>query len=110
PHDNLTSVTDPRTLTTSYTYTGFGDLKTQVSPDTGTTTNTYDSVGNLAISTDMRGAVSTYTYDALNRVKTVAYKLGSTTDQTLTFTYDAGTNGTGRLTAAWAAKHRLGRW
>jgi len=43
----------------SYTYSGFGDLKTQVSLDTGTTTNTYDSGGNLATSTDSRGAVTT---------------------------------------------------
>ena len=35
----------PRTLATTYTYTGFGDLKTQVSPDTGTTTNTYTMAG-----------------------------------------------------------------
>ena len=80
-NDNLTSVTDPRSLHTTYTYTGFGDLKTQVSPDTGTTTNTYDSGGNLSTSTDARGAVSTYTYDALNRVTSVAYALGGTTDR-----------------------------
>jgi RHS repeat-associated protein len=105
--DNLSSVVDPRTLTTSYTYTGFGDLKTQTSPDTGTTTNTYDSGGNLATSTDARGAVSTYAYDVLNRVTSVAYKIGSTTDQTITFTYDAGTNGIGRLTGASDANHSM---
>jgi RHS repeat-associated protein len=106
-NDNLTSVKDPRTLTTSYTYTGFGDLKTQVSPDTGTTTNTYDSGGNLATSTDARTAVSTYVYDALNRPTSVAYKKGSSTDQTLTFTYDAGTYGKGRLTGASDANHSM---
>lgn len=106
-NDNLTSVIDPRTLTTSYTYTGIGDLKTQVSPDTGTTTNSYDSGGNLATSTDARGAVSTYTYDALNRVTSVAYKIGSTTDQTIAFTYDAGTNGQGHLTGASDANHSM---
>ena len=105
--DNLTSVIDPRTLTTGYTYTGFGDLMTQTSPDTGTTTNTYDSGGNLATSTDARGAVSTYTYDVLNRVKTIAYKIGTTTDQTITFTYDSGTNGIGRLTGASDANHSM---
>ena len=99
-NDNLTSVTDPRSLVTSYTYNGFGDLLTQVSPDTGTTANTYDSGGNLATSTDARGAVSVYTYDALNRVTSVAYSLGESTDQTLLFTYATGTNGAGHLTAA----------
>jgi YD repeat-containing protein len=106
-NDNLTSVTDPRGLATVYSYNGFGDLKTQASPDTGSTTHTYDSAGNLATSTDARGAVSTYAYDALNRVTSVAYSLSGTTDQTLTFTYDAGTNGKGHLTGASDASHSV---
>ena len=105
--DNLTSVTDPRTLATSYTYTGFGDLKTQASPDTGTTTNTYDSGGNLATSTDSRAVISTYSYDTLNRVTSVAYKKGTTTDQTITYSYDAGTNGKGKLTGAADSTHSM---
>jgi RHS repeat-associated protein len=106
-NDNLTSVTDPRSLVTSYTYSGFGDLKTQVSPDTGTTTNTYDSGGNLDTSTDARGAVADYAYDALNRVTSVSYTLGGVTDQTITYTYDGGTNQKGHLTAASDANHTL---
>jgi RHS repeat-associated protein len=106
-NDNLTSVTDPRSLATSYGYSGFGDLKTQVSPDTGTTTNTYDSAGNLATSTDARGAVSTYGHDTLNRVSSVAYSQGGSTDQMISFTYDAGTNGKGHLTGASDANHSL---
>jgi RHS repeat-associated protein len=107
-NDNLTSVTDPRSLTTSYAYNGFGDLSAQTSPDTGTTANTYDSAGNLATSTDARGAVSTYAYDTLNRVASVAYSRGGTTDQTISFTYDAGTNGQGHLTGASDANHSMG--
>jgi len=106
-NDNLTSVIDPRTLTTSYAYNGLGDLVTQVSPDTGTTINTYDSGGNLATSTDARGAQATYSYDALNRVTSAAYSLGGTTDQTLSFTYDAGVNGKGHLTGASDANHAM---
>ena len=106
-NDNLTSVTDPRTLVTNYTYTGFGDLKTQTSPDTALTTNTYDSGGNLKTSTDARSAITTYTYDVLNRVATAAFKIGATTDQTITYTYDAGTNGKGHLTGASDANHSL---
>jgi RHS repeat-associated protein len=106
-NDNLVSVTDPRTLTTSYSYTGFGDLKTQTSPDTGLTTNTYDSGGNLKTSTDARSAITTYAYDALNRVTSAAYKIGTTTDQTITYTYDAGTNGIGHLTSAADANHGM---
>ena len=106
-NDNLTSVTDPRSLVTSYTYTGFGDLKTQVSPDTGTTANTYDSGGNLDTATDARGAVADYAYDALNRVSSVSYTLGGVTDQTISFTYDAGTNQKGHLTGASDANHTM---
>jgi len=105
--DNLTQVTDPRGLVTSYTYTGFGDLKTQMSPDTGLTTRTYDSGGNLATSTDARGAVQGHTYDALNRVTSAAYSIGAATDQTITYSYDSGANGKGRMTAAADSNHSL---
>jgi RHS repeat-associated protein len=106
-NDNLTSVTDPRSLVTSYMYNGFGDLKSQVSPDTGTTTNTYDTGGNLDTSTDARGAIADYAYDALNRVASVSYTLGGVTDQTISYTYDTGTNQKGHLTAASDANHSL---
>jgi RHS repeat-associated protein len=105
--DDLTSVKDPRSLTTTYAYNGFGDLKNQVSPDTGTTSNTYDSGGNLSTSTDARGAISTYSYDAANRVTSIVYSLSGTSDQTITFGYDSGTNGKGRLTSASDANHSL---
>ncbi len=91
--DQLISVTDPRSLVTGYSYNALGDLKQQVSPDTGTTNNTYDSGGNLKTSTDARSKTGTYSYDALNRVSSLAY-----TDQTITYTYDTGTNQKGRLT------------
>jgi YD repeat-containing protein len=51
--------------------------------------------------------VSTCTYDVLNRVGSVAHSLGDTTDQTLSFTYDAGTNGKGHLTGASDAAHAM---
>ncbi|OAM52273.1 hypothetical protein A7981_01935 [Methylovorus sp. MM2] len=98
PLDDVTSITDPRALTTSYTKNALGDVLTRSSPDTGTTTNTYDTAGNLKTSTDARGAIRTYTYDAANRVTAITYKLGTVTDETVTYTYDAGTNGKGHLT------------
>jgi RHS repeat-associated protein len=101
-NDNLFSVNDSRSLTTTYIHNGFGNVVQQVSPDTGTTTKAYDSGGNLKTATDARGAVATYSYDALNRMTQVAY-----TDQTINFTYDAGTNGAGRLTRASDANHML---
>jgi RHS repeat-associated protein len=105
--DNLTSVTDPLNNVTGYAYNAFDDLLTQTSPDTGLTTNTYDSGGNLETSTDARGAVTTYDYDALNRLTSAAYTIGMTTDQTIAFTYDAGTYGKGRRTGASDADHSL---
>lgn len=101
-NDRITSVVDPRTLTTTYANNGFGDVVQLASPDTGTTINTYDSGGNLKTSKDARGALATYSYDALNRVSQIAY-----TDQTINFTYDAGTNGKGRLTGASDATHSM---
>jgi RHS repeat-associated protein len=105
--DDLTSVVDPRSLTTSYGYDGFGELVSQASPDTGTTNNTYDSAGNLVTSTDARGAVATYGYDALNRANSIAYSLSGNTDQTLSFTYDQGTDGIGHLTGASDTNHSM---
>jgi RHS repeat-associated protein len=105
--DDLLTVKDPKSLTTTYSYNGFGDLSSQVSPDTGSTANTYDSGGNLSTSTDARGAISSYAYDAANRVTSIAYKLGSVTDQTIAFGYDSGTYGKGRLTSASDANHSL---
>jgi RHS repeat-associated protein len=101
-NDNLQTVIDPRNLTTSYTHNGFGDVTQLVSPDTGTSGSTYDSGGNLKTTTDARGATATYSYDALNRVSQVQYA-----DQTINFTFDAGTNGVGRLTGASDANHSL---
>jgi RHS repeat-associated protein len=100
--DQLISVTDPRSKVTSYTYNALGDLTQQVSPDTGTTINTYDSGGNLATSKDARNKTATYTYDALNRATQVAYG-----DQTITYGYDTGTNGKGRLISTSDSGHSL---
>jgi RHS repeat-associated protein len=106
-NSNLTSVTDPRSLVTSYTYTGFGELKTQTSPDTGLTTNTYDSGGNLDTSTDSRGTVTDYGYDAANRMTSVSFTKSGVTDQTISYSYDTGTNQLGLLTGASDANHSL---
>lgn len=92
--DQLISVTDPRSKVTSYAYNALDDLKQLVSPDTGTTNYSYDAAGNLLIRTDARSKTGTYTYDALNRVIGLTYP-----DQTISYTYDQGTNGKGQLTS-----------
>lgn len=105
--DQLVSVTDPKGLVTSYSYNALGDLGQQTSADTGVTVNTYDSGGNLKTSTDARNAITTYTYDALNRVASTSFAVGSTIDQTLTYSYDAGIYGKGRLTGVSDSGHSL---
>lgn len=105
--DQLIAVTDPKGLVTLYEYNALGDLKQQTSPDTGVTANTYDSGGNLKTSTDGRNIVTTYTYDELNRIETASFAQGPNVDQTLTYSYDAGSNAVGRLSSASDAEHSL---
>ncbi|MCG8049403.1 MAG: RHS repeat protein [Candidatus Thiodiazotropha endolucinida] len=94
--DNLTSVTDPNGLTTTYDYDGLGNLISQTSPDTGTTTYTYDEAGNRLTQTDARGITVSYSYDALNRLTHISYP---DTSLNVTYNYDQGTDGIGKLTS-----------
>lgn len=93
-NDKVTSATDPLGLVTSYAYDGLSNLTSIQSPDTGTTAKTYDAAGNVASSTDARGQTTTYAYDALNRPTKATVADGSS----ITWQYDQGTNGVGRLT------------
>ena len=97
----LLSVTDPRSLTTSYTRTGVGGLTQQQSPDTGSTSFTLNALGLPDSSTDARGVVSSYSYDKLNRLTKRTIKTITTTRELL-WTYDqtdaAHGYGVGRLT------------
>ncbi|MEN6683445.1 RHS repeat-associated core domain-containing protein [Stenotrophomonas pavanii] len=71
--DQVTQVTDPKGLHTTYAYNGFGDLTGQVSPDSGASSFTVDAAGNRKTATDARGITATYHYDALNRLIGIAY-------------------------------------
>ncbi|MFG6110247.1 RHS repeat-associated core domain-containing protein [Stenotrophomonas nematodicola] len=71
--DQVTQVTDPKGLHTTYAYNGFGDLTGQVSPDSGASSFTSDSAGNRKTAADARGVTTTYHYDALNRLTGIAY-------------------------------------
>lgn len=66
--DGLTQVTDPRSLATTYTPNGLGNVTSQSSPDTGATQYNYDAKGNVLTSTDSRGKTTTYVYDNLGKV------------------------------------------
>jgi YD repeat-containing protein len=90
--DQLTKVTDPGGLATTYTVNGHGETTGLNSPDTGVTTYTYDAASNLASKTDARAVLAAYAYDGMNRVTTITYP-----DETVTYAYDTCTNGLGRL-------------
>lgn len=93
--DNRTKVIDPRGVTTTYEYNAFGDVIAEHSPDAGTTTYTYDDAGNRTTRTDARGVTASYNYDALNRLTSIDYP---GTEEDVTYVYDQGAYGKGRLT------------
>ncbi len=94
-HDNPASITDPTSKTTEYQFDDFTHRAWTISPDTGSTSYTYDEAGNIAGQLDAAGGVITSTYDAVNRLTAVQFTDPS---QNIAYTYDTGTNGTGRLT------------
>jgi RHS repeat-associated protein len=93
--DHLIRVTDANGHITQYDYDDFGNLLKTISSDTGTTTAIYDKAGNIISRTDAKNNTTTYTYDALNRLTEINFQ-DSTQD--ITYTYDQGTYGKGRLT------------
>ncbi len=93
--NNLIRVTDPLGNQTHYQYDGLNNPVSISSPDTGTTHNEFDSAGNRTSTTDARAVRVEYRYDELNRLTEISYPDRS---KDVTFTYDAGTYGKGRLT------------
>ena len=89
----LGSITDPRSLSTSFVHNGFGDLTSRTSPDTGTTSFGFDAGGRLISETRANGKQISYVFDALGRM--TSRSSGGTTES---FTYDQNTYGKGRLT------------
>ncbi len=94
-HDNLTSVTDAEGNKTTYTHDDMGRLLSESSPDAGTVRYGYDDQGAVVVKEDAAGNCVTHTYDALSRPTAVRFTDPS---RDITFTYDQGTNGAGRLT------------
>lgn len=86
--DNVKQILDPRSVPTTYTANGLGNVTEQTSADTGVTKFTYDAMGNPLTKTDARNMVSTMTYDDLHRLSTVSYTSGVGT----TLTYDGGSS------------------
>ncbi len=92
---NLREVTDAEGRVTAYEYDDGGRLLAVSSADTGTTSYRYDGAGNLMAKSDSSGAMVSYSYDALGRVAGIDY-LQDELD--VSYTYDEGQNGKGRLT------------
>lgn len=95
--DQLVWVTDPRNLGTQYVRDGLNNLSKTVSPDAGTTTATFDEAGNIKTRVDAKGQEAKYSYDALSRLTSISYT--GVADQNITYSYDQGQNGIGRLTS-----------
>src|SRR6202011_1881771 len=99
--DNISSLTDPNTNKTTYTFDDFARLRKQVSPVSGTSTYAYDFDANLTNYTDANSAVTTATYDAINRILNAVSTRSGLSTETVTRVYDATTAafGQGRLTS-----------
>lgn len=96
-NDQLRRVTTPKNSSVAYTVNSLGDVKLVETgdPDDSARTRDFDGAGNLKLKKDFRGSKTALTYDALNRISTIS-AAGSTT---ITFGYDAGAYGKGRLTS-----------
>jgi RHS repeat-associated protein len=107
PLSRPATITDPNGANTTYAYDGFGDRIQEVSPTSGATIYRYDAAGNLTQRVDARGVVTNYAYDALNRRISVTYPGDSS--ENVTYTYDQGPLGIGRLTSVTDAVGTLSR-
>ncbi len=103
----LTKLTDASSNVRNFTYDTLGrllsseDLHASVDSTFGSTSRQYDDASNLIEFYSPNGIGTTYTYDALNRVKSEdSTSTANVVD--VSYTYDACTNGKGRLCQAQA--------
>jgi RHS repeat-associated protein len=68
PANNLATITDANSHTTSFQYDNLNRRNLRQLPLGMTETSMYDAVGNLLSKTDFNGKTTTYTYDSLNRL------------------------------------------
>ncbi|MFN7089158.1 MAG: RHS repeat-associated core domain-containing protein [Allorhizobium sp.] len=101
------STTDPHSVTTNYVRNGWDEVIQEQSNDIGTVVYERDQTGNITKRTDARGIVANLTYDAAGRLLTTNYP--SETSSNVAYSYDAGTNGMGRLTGITDATGTVSR-
>ncbi len=105
-NNNLTKITDALSNIRNFTYDGLGrrltaqDLHASADVTFGSWTYTYDDSGNLSSVVDPKSQTINYTYDNLNRQLTEDYTGQVGTE--VTYTYDSGTDGIGRLASVAA--------
>lgn len=108
---NLTSIVDALGNIRNFTYDGLGrrltaqDLHASGDATYGTHTYTYDDANNLTQKIDPKSQTVNYTYDSLNRPSTEDYTGISGTE--ITYTYDSGIDGKGRLTTASSSDAKI---
>jgi RHS repeat-associated protein len=73
PDGQPSSIVAPGSITTSFTYDGYGRQLTIVDPSAGTQTFTYDAAGNVATEKDANNKTIIYGYDTYNRLTTKTY-------------------------------------
>jgi RHS repeat-associated protein len=92
------------TQTRTFVYNNAGQLTSATNPESGTVSYSYSADTTLWGKTDANGQLTVYGYDASKRVTSVhvypyGWSYGEDPCQLVTYGYDAGTNGFGRLTS-----------
>jgi RHS repeat-associated protein len=102
----------------AYTYDALGRMLTLQTPEEGTTSFVYDAfttppsgcanfTGSLVQSINPDGSYICNNYDGLGRLVLKTYGGNANTDLSA-YSYDAGTNGLGRLTSGWTCQGGAG--
>ncbi|NSZ57477.1 RHS repeat protein [Agrobacterium tumefaciens] len=99
------SSTDPREVTTSYIRNGWNEVIQENSNDIGTIVYQRNQRGDIVSRTDAREIVTQFSYDDEARLVEVTYPANPTLN--VTYTYDSGKNGIGRLTGVTDATGKL---
>ena len=86
---NRTSLTDPDGNTTSWTYDALGRVTAETDPLGHAAYYQYDADGKSTQKTDRDGRVTDYVYDNLGRRIEEDWMDGSTAVRTITYEYDA---------------------